>query len=144
LVIVGDAGWRVEALVERLRRHAENGGRLFWLGRISDDALLKLYQLADGVLMASEGEGFGLPLVEAARYGKPVLARDIPVYREVAGENACFFGGRDPESLARALGGWLDAIAQGSAPLSSGIRTSTWAESTRRLCEALVPHASSG
>lgn len=138
LVIVGKIGWRAEELVRRLRRHPENGNRLFWLEGVSDEALCLLYGLADGVLLASEGEGFGLPLVEAALYGKPVMARDIPVYREIAEHHASFFSGRDAPALARELGSWLDSIRQGHAPLSSGIKTSTWAESARRIYDVIL------
>lgn len=138
LAIVGNIGWKVDELVRRLRGHPEMGERLFWLEGASDEALCNLYRLANGVLMASEGEGFGLPLVEAARFGKPILARDIPVYREIAGAHARFFSGGDPNLLARELGAWVDAIQQGIAPSPSGIQTSTWAESARRIYEVLI------
>jgi glycosyltransferase involved in cell wall biosynthesis len=143
LVIVGNVGWRVDELARRLRRHPENGTRLFWLEGLSDEALAKLYELADGVLLASEGEGFGLPLVEAARYGKPILAREIPVYREIAQGHASYFSGADAESLADALASWIGSIRTGNAPASSGVKTSTWAESARRMRELVLAARSS-
>jgi glycosyltransferase involved in cell wall biosynthesis len=138
LAIVGNVGWRVEELVQRLRRHAENARRLFWLEGASDEALGRMYALADGVLLASEAEGFGLPLIEAARHGTPLLARDIPVYREIAGEHARFFAGRDARSLADALGGWVDSIRGGTAASSAGIKASTWAQAAQRIYDILL------
>lgn len=40
------------------------------------------------LIAASFGEGFGLPLIEAAQHGLPIMARDIAVFREVAKEYA--------------------------------------------------------
>jgi glycosyltransferase involved in cell wall biosynthesis len=138
LVIVGSEGWKAEHLFQRLRLHPENGKRLVWLRGASDEALCLLYAAANGVLLASQAEGFGLPLVEAARYGKPILARDIAVYRDIAGDHASFFSGDDPDSLASALLAWLEAIGLGAAPASSNIRTSTWAESAHRISESVL------
>src|SRR5690606_5090572 len=91
LVIVGRQGWLVDDLVQRILQHPENGHRLFWLSDVSDEALVKLYERTDALIMASEAEGFGLPLIEAAKHGIPLIARDLPVFREVAGEGALYF-----------------------------------------------------
>jgi glycosyltransferase involved in cell wall biosynthesis len=91
LVIVGKAGWRNEEFIHRLQHHPQLGKRLFWLQGLSDGYLDYLYQNTDCLIAASEGEGFGLPLIEAAQYGLPIIARDIPVFREVGGEFiSCF------------------------------------------------------
>jgi len=50
--------------------------------------LAAVYRRAALVLQPSEAEGFGLPVVEAMACGAPVLASDIPVLREVAGDGA--------------------------------------------------------
>lgn len=138
LVIVGKQGWMVEALVERLKFHPEAGRRLFWYQGISDEALLKLYEIATGVLMASEGEGFGLPLIEAAQHGLPILARDIPVFREVAGEFARYFSGHTSQDLAKALQRWMEELRMGTAPSSQGMPWQTWAESTKQIIGLLT------
>jgi hypothetical protein len=88
--------------------------------------------------MASAGEGFGLPLVEAARHQRPILARDIPVFREVAGAHATYFTGSSGESLAAALETWLLALTDGSAPSSAGLTPLTWDESARWLADIIV------
>ena len=138
LVIVGRAGWMVDSLVKQLRRHPEHERRLFWIESATDDDLHALYQAASGLLMASVGEGFGLPLVEAARHQRPILARDIPVFREVAGAHATYFTGSSSESLAAALETWLHALIDGSAPSSAGLTLRTWDESARWLADIIV------
>ncbi len=137
LIIVGKAGWKVEALLARLRHHAEAGQRLHWFENADDELLLQLYSRSDGVLMASEAEGFGLPIVEAARFNKPLLLRDIPVFREIAGNGARYFAGLEPHSLAAALSSWLPLISAGQAPMMQTSLCQTWAQSTEQLLLAM-------
>ena len=110
LVIVGKQGWNTDDLVKRIREHPEQNQRLFWLPGISDEMLEQIYRSCHALLAASEGEGFGLPLIEAARHGLPIIARDIPVFREVAGESAYYFSGEDPQVLANALQNWYRSV----------------------------------
>lgn len=84
----------VDLLVQRLCSHPELGKRLFWLNGISDDYLESVYAVCACLIAASYGEGFGLPLIEAAQHELPVIARDIPAFREVAGEYAFFLVGK--------------------------------------------------
>lgn len=108
LVIVGRPGWKNDALIGRLRQHPQRGARLFWLEDASDEALERIYQACHGVIVASLAEGYGLPLLEALGHGKPVLARDIPVFRL---HQACgidyFDASATPEQLAARLEPWL-------------------------------------
>ncbi|AGK48437.1 glycosyl transferases group 1 family protein [Burkholderia thailandensis MSMB121] len=137
LVVVGAPGWHVEPVVQRLQRHAQNGRRLIWLHDADDARLEALYAQADGLVMASEAEGFGLPIVEAARHGKPLFLRDLDVFREVAGSHATYFRAADGGALARELSAWLAQLAAGAAPTSGGIEPITWSASADQL-KALV------
>jgi glycosyltransferase involved in cell wall biosynthesis len=138
LLIFGKQGWMVESMAQRLRSHAELGRRLFWLDHASDEALLQLYSIASVILMASEGEGFGLPLVEAARQGVPIIARDLRVFREIAGEHAFYFSGTDPADLASALRTWLNLYRRGEHPKSDKLPWLTWEESTQEFLRVLL------
>ncbi|MEI6414554.1 MAG: glycosyltransferase, partial [Pseudomonadota bacterium] len=136
LVIVGRAGW-MEALVESIRSHPERNRRLFWLEDTSDEYLEKIYAASTCLIAASEGEGFGLPLIEAARHKIPLIVRDIPVFREVAGEHAFYFRGMAPEDLARAVKDWLEQYATGRHPSSEGLACLTWKDSVEQLKRTL-------
>jgi glycosyltransferase involved in cell wall biosynthesis len=138
LVFVGNQGWKVEALAKRIRNHPEQGTRLFWLQGISDEYLEKVYLASTCLIVASINEGFGLPLIEAAHYGIPIIARDISVFREVAGNSAFYFSGETPEHLSEALQVWLGMHAQEKHPQSHSIKRSSWQESTEKLKVALV------
>lgn len=138
LVLVGKPGWMVDDLVKRLEQHPESGKRLFWLKGVGDDDLNAVYAAASCLIAPSEGEGFGLPLIEAARHGVPILARDLPVFREVAGDHAAYFSGPEAESLAAAIRGWLAAFRDGRHPRSDGMHWVTWEESARQLVEVIL------
>jgi glycosyltransferase involved in cell wall biosynthesis len=70
-----------------------------WLGRVSDDELLRLYNQAECFIFPSIYEGFGIPPVEAMACGCPVIASDIPVIREVCGDAALYFTPTDPKNI---------------------------------------------
>lgn len=140
LVIVGKLGWKMGLLGERLRQHPQAGQRLFWLEQASDTVLLQLYRQCSALLAASVAEGYGLPLIEAAQHGLPVIARDIPVFREVGAGHAWYFDADGSQALAEALRTWLALHAAGHAPASSPMPILSWAQSTAQLVDALLGH----
>jgi len=77
--------------------------------RVSDDELASLYSRAHCVIVPSLDEGFGFPTLEAQASRTPLVCSNIPVFREVAGDAACYFDQRLPESLARAANSVMDA-----------------------------------
>lgn len=137
LVIVGKQGWMVDGLIDKLNRHDELNQRLFWLNAITDEFLEQVYDASACLIAASDSEGFGLPLIEAAQHALPIVARDIPVFREVAGQHATYFQGRTPDALAETLMQWLDEHVDGNAVQSHAMPWLTWSASTRQLIAAI-------
>jgi glycosyltransferase involved in cell wall biosynthesis len=137
LVVVGKRGWMVDAVCDRMRSHPEAGQRLFWIEGASDEYLQALYGASRCLIAASEGEGFGLPLIEAAQHGLPIIARDIPVFREVAGSHASYFSGESGEALADSVQAWLHRWEAGTAPHSEGMPWLTWRQSAKRVLQCL-------
>lgn len=131
-VIVGKSGWNTRALERRIVEHREFGRRLFWLADASDAELHALYREARSLVCASVAEGFGLPLVEAAHHGAPVIASDIPVFREIGGDALRYFDLLDRDGLAERL-----AEALESRPQAQTLRACSWSESAHALA-ALV------
>ncbi|HJU08959.1 MAG TPA: glycosyltransferase family 1 protein [Rhodanobacteraceae bacterium] len=138
LVLVGFQGWMTEVTARRIRHHDEFNHRLFWFMGADDEFLEELYRKCTALLAPSEGEGFGLPLIEAARHGLPILCRDIPVFREVAGEHATYFSGFDPQPLANAIRDWLKQRARDGVAESNRMRWLTWGQSARQLLDVLL------
>ena len=147
LVIVGPEGWAplpdsqrrtIPQIVQKLRHHPELNNHLFWLEGISDEYLNKVYAASTCLIAASEGEGFGLPLIEAAQHKLPIIARDIPVFREVTGEHAFWFNGLEPQALAGAIKQWLALYKEGNHPKSDDMPWLTWRQSTEQLEQVLI------
>jgi glycosyltransferase involved in cell wall biosynthesis len=72
-------------------------------GRFSEQELATWYAHADFYVAPSLTEGFCLPVVEAQKFGVPVVCSDIEVLREVAGRGARFFDPVDPEAIANGI-----------------------------------------
>jgi Glycosyltransferase len=133
LIIVGKHGWLVDELAARLVGHPELGKRLLWLEGVSDEYLEHLYNHSDCLIAASYGEGFGLPLIEAAQYSLPIIARDLPVFREVAGEFAWYFTGASAQDIADSLAEWLKLYENKQHPQSAEMPWLTWKGSAQQL-----------
>jgi len=127
-VIVGRPGWNTRALQRRIRQHQQFGRRLFWLDNASDADLAHFYPRAAGLIFPSFVEGFGMPLIEAAHYGAPVIASDIPVFREVGGDQAVYFDVLDPQALAARVREALAETRDVKPPT-----VTTWRQSAARL-----------
>ena len=136
LVLVGKQGWLVGDLVARLENHPEKGQRLFWLRGVSDEYLAKVYAAATCLVSSSVGEGFGLPLIEAAQHNKPIIARDLPVFKEVAGDYATYFSG-DGKDLAFAVQNWLAENKRGKGLDMSKMPWLTWEQSANQLKQVI-------
>ena len=100
LCIAGRIGWKCDALLARVRNHAELNKRLFMFNDLSDTSLEHAYSHASALVFPSWVEGFGLPLVEAMQRGLPAMGSDIPIFREIGGEYMAYFDLANPQSLA--------------------------------------------
>lgn len=137
LVFVGKLGWKMKAFEQTLLKHPELNKRLIWARGVSDEYLDLLYAHSHCLLAASEGEGFGLPLIEAAQHQIPILARNLAVFNEVAGKHAMYFDGLDAQSLATAMQQWLELAKLNQHPSSQGMPFLNWQQSAKQLLKAL-------
>lgn len=90
------------------RKTAPHEDRFSFLGPQSDRQVAALMAEAAFAIVPSRCEGFGLPVLEAQRYGTPVLCSDIPVFHEVAGDGAEFFPLDSADALAERAGALLE------------------------------------
>jgi glycosyltransferase involved in cell wall biosynthesis len=107
-------------LPEPLRDRAR-GLPVIELPYLEPGVLSAIYRRADLVLLPSEREGFGLPLLEAMACGAPVAASDLPVLREVGGEAARYAPPGAAAAFAR-IG--LELIADSAAARAAGLSRS--------------------
>ena len=106
------------AIVERQSGHAARIHSLIAELGLQDRVLLRhglsepdlraLYTQAQVVLFPSLAEGFGLPPVQAAACGVPVLVSDLPVLREIMGKAAEYVDPLEPRAMAALVGGLIE------------------------------------
>ncbi len=104
LVLVG----KMDSFYERLKIEAEKLGlsrqnQTIFYGYASEAELAELYRRARAYVFPSLLEGFGLPPLEAMRYGTPVAASDSSCLPEVLGEAATYFDPENSEAMAEAM-----------------------------------------
>jgi glycosyltransferase involved in cell wall biosynthesis len=106
LVLAGPNGNAADAL----RAQAAElglGDRVRWEGRVDDARLASLYAGASAACFPSRSEGFGLPVLEAMAAGIPLVASDIPAFREVAAGAGILVPVDDAGALSDAIAGVL-------------------------------------
>lgn len=86
LVVIGQRGWECEQVVDMLERCEFLKGAAIELPECDDAALSTWLHHAQALLFPSFAEGYGIPLVEALMLGTPVIASDLPVFHELAGD----------------------------------------------------------
>ncbi len=129
----------MEELTKKIRNHPELNKRLFWIEGASDEYIEKIYAASTCLLATSEGEGFGLPLIEATQHQIPIIARDIPVFKEVAGEFAYYFeNAKAPDVIAASVKNWLILYEKEAHPTSLSMPWLTWKESSEQLLTHII------
>ncbi|AMP16212.1 glycosyltransferase family 4 protein [Collimonas pratensis] len=138
LCFVGRIGWKNERLIERVKKHPQLKRRLYMFNDLDDVELEYAYGHAKSLVFPSFVEGFGLPLVEAMQRGLPVMASDIPVFREIGGDFISYFDLDQPESLGRLI---AQFESSGMFPASQKMQDWSWLgweDSARQLVQRVL------
>lgn len=134
LTIVGGWGWKFRAIRRELARA---GSGVNVVTGANDGRLKFILENSTALLATSFGEGFGLPLIEAAGCGLPLVVRDIPVFREVCGPGAFYFSARNSEDLANQIASWIDLYTRAEHPSASNVPQVSLDESFQSLLKAV-------
>lgn len=136
-LFIGQRGWLMDEFAQAMQRLPQWQSQLVWLTECTDAELDWCYRHASAVLYPSAGEGYGLPLAEAAAAGARVIASDTPVHREVLsqlGAQAAAVTLCPPLQHALHV-----ALATNAAPSGKphGGSVRTWRDATRELLQAI-------
>ncbi len=101
LALAGKKDLFYEQLEEKANK--ENLHDVHFLGFVSDQELMWLYQNAKVYVFPSLSEGFGLPGLEAMQYELPVAASDASCLPEIYGDGALYFDPEDPKDMANTI-----------------------------------------
>lgn len=109
--------------------------KFHYLLNATDKELAIAYRNSLAFIFPSLYEGFGIPLIEAMACGTPIIASDIPVFREVAGDAALFANSRSEESLATAMQSVMNSEVREKLIIAGKIRekTFTWEAASNAL-----------
>ena len=130
--ILGSRGWMMPTELSRLRALNDSDAPFTWVTHATAARVRSEYKRADLLVASSRGEGVGLPIVEALAHGVPVLARDIPVFRELLGPRGDYFvlDGELPQAIITRV--------RSRAPIAyTPERLVTWEESAQDLLTAI-------
>lgn len=126
-----------DPLVKRLQSHPEFGRRLLYPGYLDDTRLREAAAACTAQIVPSREEGFGLPVVEASAFGLPVIARDIPVFREIAGDQCLYFSNQPGVTLADRILQWMTMTDSQRSNFLTHEAAIGWQEAGARLLNRL-------
>lgn len=140
LVLAGGDGWYMDETMSYIRKLQRQGLNIITTGYVSDLERAALYENASLFVMPSHYEGFGMPLLEAMDYGVPVLASDIPVFHEVAGDAARYFDKDNPAKISESIASLLKDSAACDQLVATGnkrLQDYSWPEIARSFFDRI-------
>lgn len=107
LKIIGAAGWK-QSHLRALTSELSLSHHVHWCGFVDDVELERSYQGAMFQVLPSIFEGFGLPIIEAQKYSKPVLTSNCSSMPEILGEGGLLVDPNDVPSITTGLARLID------------------------------------
>lgn len=126
LKIVGKRGWNNASVFDRLDDTARWQGAVQELGAVEDDELAPLIAGAQALLFPSLAEGYGLPPLEAAALGVPVVCNTLPVYLETLGNIPVYADASDQYQWEKAIRLLAEASVKERKFSVNGFRAPQW------------------
>ncbi|BCW88349.1 hypothetical protein sos41_14880 [Alphaproteobacteria bacterium SO-S41] len=136
LVFVGHSGWNVGDLLYELDANPALEGSIIRLQGVSDELLDRLYRDAAFCLMPSRYEGYGLPLAESLRYGKPCLSTSAGALCEVGGSLVTYLDPDDVFAWAESVSQWFKSpglLSDMSTKIRASYNPTGWSASAEEF-----------
>lgn len=134
MLIIGKNGWNNDSVLKKIAKSKALENKVMWVQDANDEEVHWSFKNSRALIMASQDEGYGLPIIEAAHFGLPIICSDIPIFHEVAEDNATYFKCKDSNDLAQTLIIWLN---EKKHPNSKKIKQYTWEESAQEVLDIM-------
>lgn len=144
LVLAGGWGWKSDDIKEAVQEAQRKGENIITTGYYDFADVNALYQQAAACIMFSHYEGFGMQALEAMASNTPVIASNIPVFREIAGDAALYTRANDPADLSEKITSLLGNPALQDKLVRKGqknLERFSWERTTESLevyCQSLL------
>lgn len=100
LIIAGNCSSDYAKSIQNTIKQMGLSDRVILVGEISESEKRWYFENCEGLVFPSLSEGFGLPVVEAMRFGKPVFCSNLTSLPEIAGELGYYFENFDADQMA--------------------------------------------
>ena len=140
LLLVGSKGYGYRKIQKRIQESSSKQ-HIIHKGYVGDEEKRRLLAQSQALLFLSFAEGFGLPILEAQRFGIPLIVSDIPIFREIAGRGAYFVNPRKKESIAHTLREVVRPSPKKDAILQAGrenILRFSWEKCAQEISKILI------
>ncbi|MCK4592758.1 glycosyltransferase family 4 protein [Candidatus Parcubacteria bacterium] len=137
LIIAGGKGWMADKTYEKAKKSKFSEDIIF-LGKVSGEDLVKLYQNALMFVLPSLYEGFGLPVLEAMSYGVPCIVSDNSSLSEIVDDHALLVNAKSSDDIAQKINMFLnnDFLRKDFAQRSlKNIKEFSWDKSAKETLE---------
>ena len=137
LVLTSSFGKGMQKELEKLSTNT------IFTGNIEEAELAWLYENCEIVLFAPEYEGLGMPILEAADYGKPVACSDISVFREISPSAYYYFDHTSPSDIARSLNEIVNdtEFENRKSEYDAILEEYSWHHTATKATTAIISHA---
>lgn len=139
LVIIGKKGWLYEDMLAAPKKF-EVEDRVKFLEFVPDEDLPSFYKVAECFVLPSLYEGFGLPVLEAMKYGCPVIASNISSLPEVGGAAALYVDPYNIGDITKKIESVLDNPSQRKKMIEEGykqVKKFSWEKSAEKVLDVL-------
>ncbi|MBI1862104.1 MAG: glycosyltransferase family 4 protein [Deltaproteobacteria bacterium] len=137
LALIGNLGFGGQEIEARLKAHPRRT-HILHLTSAQDADLAALFQACTTYVQPSLDEGFGMPVIDALRFGKRPVLSEIPVFFEIAGGTADYFTPTDASQLTEVLKHNL-AHTQDPKPSRTRAQSLTWDRVAHQLLSLYRP-----
>lgn len=137
LVIAGGHGWHQDDILSRIASSSRKES-IIVPGAVPDDVLPALYANAQAFILPSLQEGFGIPLIEAAACGTPLVTSNRSSMKEIAEEAAVLINPEDASSIVQGIAEALTnktSLSEKSIQLAKRFSWDTAAKETLRVIQ---------